>query len=207
MIFLSPFLLSISSNTDNLSVALSYGIKKINLPKSSIILLSILTSISTFISMYIGRLIQPLFGFRLDNIFGGVLLSFIGVSFIVEYIKIFKNRSGYDISYYYQSPFEYKNILDNPTIIDSDKSNHIDIKKCIRLSFAIAINNFFTCFAASITGINIPLSVFFYFAISILMIYFGYYYNNTSLGKYLKNHAYLISGILLIVLGLYESII
>ena len=35
MIFLSPFLLSISSNLNTLTVSLSYGIKKIHLTKSS----------------------------------------------------------------------------------------------------------------------------------------------------------------------------
>ena len=54
MNFLSPCLLAISSNLDTLSVATSYGLKKINMTKSSVLLISIITSLGTFFSMYIG---------------------------------------------------------------------------------------------------------------------------------------------------------
>ena len=141
MIFLSPFLLSISSNLITLTISSSYGIKKIYLTKSITILLAILTSIGTFISMYIGKLILYLFKPELGNIFGGILLSFIGVYFIVEYIRIEKKRAGYDTSYYFESSLKYKNILENPSTINSDKSNHIPIKECLNLSIAFILNN------------------------------------------------------------------
>ncbi|WP_297422311.1 manganese efflux pump [Clostridium sp.] len=207
MIFLSPLLLAISSNIDTLSVSSSYGTKKIYLPKSSMILLTILTSISLLISMYIGRLIQPLFGFKLDNIFGAVLLSFIGVSFIVEYIRLEQKHLGYDTSYFFVSPMRYKNILENPIIVDSDKSNHIDIKECFNLSLAIGTDNFLASFAASITGVNIGISVFFYFILSIIAVYFGYFNTNMSLIKWFQEHSYFISGTILIVLGIYEAFV
>ena len=127
MIFLSPFLLSISSNLNTLRVSLSYGIKKIHLTKSMTLLLAIITSMGTFISMYFGKLILHLFQRSLGNIFGAILLSFIGVYFIVEYIRLETKHAGYDTSYYFEPPIKYKSILENPNIVDSDKSNHIDV--------------------------------------------------------------------------------
>ena len=205
MIFLSPLLLSISSNLDTLTVSLSYGIKKIHLTKSITILLAIITSIGTFLSMYIGKLILHLFKPELGNIFGATLLSFIGVYFIVEYIRLEKKRAGYDTSYYFESSLKYKNILENPTIIDSDKSNHIDIRECLNLSLALILNNLCTCFAASITGVSISLSVFLNFIITIFSIYLGYFNSDIYISKWFSKYSNLISGIILIILGIYEA--
>ena len=94
MIFLSAFLLSIALNLETLRISLSYGIKKIHFTKSIIILLALITSFGTFISMYIGKLILHLFNPELGNIFGAILLSFIGVYFIVEYIRLEKKHAG-----------------------------------------------------------------------------------------------------------------
>lgn len=207
MIYISTLLLSISSNIDTLSVSLSYGIKKIFFPKSSMLLLAIFTSISTFFSMYIGKLLLPLFGLKLANIFGAVLLAFLGISLIVEYIKLKEKNNGYDTSYFYESPLLYKNMLSNPIIIDADKSNHIDIKESLNLSIAISLNNFYTILAASLTGVNINLSVLVYFITSIIFICLGYNKSNTHVMQSLKDRLYLISGIILIVFGIYEAII
>lgn len=207
MIFLSPLLLAISSNLETLSISLSYGIKKIYLPKSTMILFSVLTSISVFISMHIGKLFLPLFGFQLADIFGAILLCFIGISSIVEYVKIEKKRTGYDTSYFYENPFGYKNILDNPIVIDADKSNHIDMKECLTLCLAISLNNSLTFFAGSLTGININLSSFLYFLISIISICLGSYYSKWLSFRLLKKYSYLISGVILIFLGILESFI
>jgi putative sporulation protein YtaF len=207
MIFLSPLLLALSSNLDTLSISLSYGIKKIYLPRSTKILLTILTSTSVFISMHIGKLFLPLFGMNLAEIFGITLLCFIGISFIVEYIRIEKKRAGYDTSYFYENPFGYKNILDNPIVIDADKSNHIDIKECLKLCLAIGLNNFLTFFAGSLTGININLSSFFYFLISFISICIGSYFSRCLSFRRLKKYCYLISGLILILLSILEFFI
>lgn len=60
--------------------------------------------------MYIGKLILPLIDPKVSNIFGAILLSYIGISFIVENIRLEKKRLGYDTSFYYESSFKYKNL-------------------------------------------------------------------------------------------------
>ena len=157
--------------------------------------------------MYLGKLILHLFKPELGNIFGAILLSFIGVYFIVEYIRLEKKHAGYDTSYYFESSLKYKNILENPNIIDSDKSNHIDIKECLNLSLALILNNLFTCFAASITGISISISVFFNFIITIVSVYLGNLNSNIYISKWFNKYSNLVSGIILIILGIYEAFI
>jgi len=207
MIFLSAFLFSIASNLETLRISLTYGIKNIYLTKSIAILLATTTSISTFISMYIGKLVLHLFNPELGNIFGGILLSFIGVYFLVEYIRLEEKHEGYDTSCYFQNSLKYVSILENPDIVSLDKSNSIDIKKCLSLSQAFILNNLFTCFAASITSISISLSVIFNFIIVIFCVYLGNFNSNMYISKWFTKYSNLISGIILIVLGLYETFI
>ena len=207
MIFLSSLLLSISSNLNTLSISLAYGIKKVQLSKFSIILLSILTSMGTLISMYIGKLLLPLMDLTLANLFGAILLSYIGISFIVEYIRLEKKRNGYDTSYYFQNSLNYDNIIENPSYIDSYKSNRIDIMGCLNISFYIVLNNCCTAFAASITGISISLTVFFNFIITILSLYLGSLNYNINISKWFIKYSNLISGVTLIILGIYEAFI
>lgn len=204
MILISPLLLAISTNIVTLSFFLSYGIKKIHLSKSNSILLSIVTSASTFVSMYIGKLILPLIDPKVSNIFGAILLSYIGISFIVENIRLEKKRLGYDTSFYYESSFKYKNLLEDSYILNLDNSHNINLRKCLALSISLSVNNICTNFAASITGVNLSISVFLNFIISILFVYIGYFNRNINFSKYLIRYSNFISGIVLIAFGIYE---
>ncbi|WP_238948003.1 manganese efflux pump [Clostridium sp. YIM B02569] len=207
MILISPLLLAISTNIVTLSVFLSYGIKKIHLSKSNSILLAIVTSASTFVSMYIGKLILPLIDPKVSNIFGAILLSYIGISFIVENIRLEKKRLGYDTSFYYESSFKYKNLLEDSYILNLDNSHNINLRKCLALSISLSVNNICTNFAASITGVNLSISVFLNFIISILFVYIGYFNRNINFSKYLIRYSNFISGIVLIAFGIYEIFI
>ncbi|OVE67142.1 hypothetical protein CCS79_15895 [Clostridium diolis] len=204
MILISPLLLAISTNIVTLSVFLSYGIKKIHLSKSNSILLAIVTSASTFVSMYIGKLILPLIDPKVSNIFGAILLSYIGISFIVENIRLEKKCLGYDTSFYYESSFKYKNLLEDSYILNLDNSHNINLRKCLALSISLSVNNICTNFAASITSVNLSISVFLNFIISILFVYIGYFNRNINFSKYLIRYSNFISGIVLIAFGIYE---
>lgn len=207
MIFLSAFLLSIALNLETLRISLSYGIEKIYLTKSISISLAIITSVGIFISMYIGKLILCLFPHQLSNIFGAVLLSFIGVYFIIEYMRLENKRVGYDTSDYFESTLKYKNILENPSIIASYKSNHISILEYLRLSTSFISNNMLTFFAASITGISISFSIFLNFIIVLFCVYLGVFNSNIYISKWFGKYSNLISGFILITLGILETFV
>lgn len=205
MNFLSPLLLSISSNLDTFTIGASYGIKKIRMSKSSLLIIAIITSVGTFISMYLGKIISNFFNQSIANIFGSILLGLVGIYFIIEHVRIEKKHRGEDISYYVESNSKYKVILEDPTIIDADRSYEININEALLLSFALTINNLGVGVTASITGVNIPLSIFFNFIVTIISFYFGYFIGNSYLSKLLGKYATFISGIILIMLGIYEA--
>ena len=207
MNLLSPLLLSISSNLDTFTIGTSYGIKKIRMTKSSLLIISIITSIGTFVSMYIGVLIANFFNQNISNIFGSILLSLIGIYFIIEHVRIEKKHRGEDVSYYVENALKYKKILEESNIIDTSKSYDIYIREIFLLSFALTINNISAGVAASITGINIPISTFFNFIATIISFYLGYFIGNSYFFKLFNKYTTLASGIILIVLGMYEAFI
>lgn len=207
MNFLSPLLLSLSLNLNTLTVGISYGIKRIRINRSSVILVAIITSFGTFISMCIGKIIEHFLNSDLSNIFGNVLLILIGIYFIIEFMRIEKKHHGEDTSYYVESTLKYEELLEGPNIIDIDKSGEIDIINSLVLSISLTINSLGAQIAASIAGVNISLSVLFNFIVTIISIYLGYFPYNSCFSKLFIKYAPLASGILLIVLGIYEIFI
>ena len=87
---------------------------------------------------------------------------------------------------------------------DLDKSGDINIKEALIVAFGLTFNNLGTGIAASITGVNIQFTVIFTFILSILTIIIGEVVGNHVLGKLFGKYAPLISGILLIILGIIE---
>lgn len=207
MFFLSVFLLCFVLNLNILRISFFYKNIKLHFSKTIILFFSILTSIGAFLSIYAGKLILILFKPEIGNIFGALSLSFIGVYYIVEYIRLENKQAGYDTSYYFEATLKYKQFIESPYVINLDKTNSISLMKCLNFSIAFIFNNFFIYFLAGITGININLSVFFNFVLALFAFYLGYLNLNTKILKFFNRFSNLISGIILIILGLYEVFI
>ena len=56
MNYMTAILLSLSSNLDTFAVCLTYGIKKVKLSITSSLLISFITSLGTFLSMILGKI-------------------------------------------------------------------------------------------------------------------------------------------------------
>jgi len=207
MFFLSVFLLCFVLNLNILRISLFYENIKIHFSKTIILFFSILTSIGAFFSIYAGKLILILFKPEIGNIFGAISLSFIGVYYIVEYIRLENKQAGYDTSYYFETTLKYKQFIGSPYVINLDKTNSISLIKCLKFSITFILNNFFIYFLAGITGININLSVFLNFVLALFAFYLGYLNLNSNILKFFNRFSNLISGIILIILGLYEVFI
>lgn len=182
-LLLSALILSLSSNLDTFAVAISYGLQKIKIPFLSNLIIAIITSIGTFVSMELGVILIKFLPLSFTDILGGILLILIGFWFLIDFFKNLKTDKN--------NGFE----------ADTDHSGDISLKETIPLSLALTINNLGVGIAASITGVSIFYTTLFTFIITLLCISIG-----TSLGKsFLGKYSPLISSILLIILGLFES--
>ncbi|WP_315081296.1 sporulation membrane protein YtaF [uncultured Clostridium sp.] len=198
--FLSALMLSASSNLDTLTVAISYGMYKIKIPFISNLLIAIITTVGTFLSMEFGSLLENLIPSYLTDMIGGLILVLIGAWFLKDALRdIMKNKK--------QSNNSEDVLLNDNLWADKDNSGDISIKETFSLALALTINNLGVGIAASITGVSIFYSTLFTFIITILSVSCGTWIGKSMFGKLFGKYASIISSILLIILGTYESFI
>jgi putative sporulation protein YtaF len=199
----SAFIFSLSANIDNFTVAMSYGINKIKIGLLSNLLIALISSLGTLISMSLGLIIIKIISASVANLFGCVILILIGISFIIDFFK--KRFKIQSLNFETKNDFSiYKAILDYPEIVDINKSGTLEVKESFTLALALTLNNFGLGIGVSITGINIFLTTSLTFIFSLLSIFIGYFIGKKYLSKLFGNYATLFSGILIIMLGIYE---
>lgn len=204
MNIVAPLFLAISASIDNFTVGVAYGIKNIKIRFLSNLLIAVISGFGTFLSMTVGLFLCKLLSTKMSNIIGCSLLMAIGAWFIIEFfVKRRKMESRSAINY---NNINYIKLLDEPENVDFDKSGNIDIKESIILGIALTINNLGLGISASISGINIYLTTICTFIISIVTIPLGYLIGKHCFSKLFGEYASLISGLIIIGLGVYEII-
>ena len=198
---LSSLLFSVASNLDSIVIGIAYGIKKIKMKLFSNILIGIITTLCTFISMYMGKIILNFISINLANLIGSSIIIILGLYFLLEsVINLYINNKKVKSVSLKNSD----NMLEYAQKTDKDSSKYIDIKESITVGFSLAFNNIGTGIIASVVGIKMLWTTIFTFIFSILFIILGIYIGNNFIGKMLGKFAPLISGLLLIGLGVIE---
>lgn len=201
ILILSALLFSLSSNLDNLVIGIAYGVKNIKIKTLPNFIIAVVTSIGTFLSMYVGKYISNFLPNSIANLLGAAVIMILGVYFIIQsIIKLAMNTKSKELSLK-----DITDMVEYAENSDLDKSGDINIKEALFVALGLTFNNLGTGVAASITGVNIVLTVASTFLISIFTIIVGQALGNHVLGKLLGKYAPLISGILLIVLGIIEA--
>src|SRR5699024_2669375 len=173
----------------NFVVGLSYGIKKIEIGFISNLIISIITMVGTIISMSLSKILVNLIPNNVANLIGGIILILIGSWTVIK--PLLKNVQSVGI-------------LDNPEQVDKDNSSHIDSKEALILALALSINNIGLGIGASITGLSIVLTSVFTFIFSLIMLVLGYFFGSYYLSNLFSKRATIISGLIIIALGVFE---
>lgn len=210
MHILSILLFVISASLDNLVVGIAYGIRKLKISLLSNLLIAFISCAGTLLSMLVGKLIGYFMSPHNANIIGSILLAILGLWFIISSLKKSTlKKEEFDIvtSQKKQNKIEYYNcgeLLESPEKADIDNSGNIDLKEALTLGLALALNNMGLGIGASIAGLSITLTSLLTFLFSFLTIPIGYYVGKNFLSKILENKADMISGIIIILLAIYE---
>lgn len=198
MNLLSTLMLCLSANIDTLTVGISFGLNKIRISIIDTMIIAFISTFGTFISMIFGQLINDFISIDLANIIGGVIIIIMGAWIILD--CIFKKRKKNS-----NNQCHYQEIINEPSKVDTDMSGDISIKESLVLSLALTINNIAIGIAASMTGVSILLTCIFTFILTLLTLYIGNKLGGCCLSKFLGNYTSLLAGLLMIVLGLYET--
>lgn len=201
-VFLSALLYSLSSNLDNLVIGIAYGVKKIKIGLISNLIIATVTSIGTLISMSVGKFISGFLPTSLTNMLGAVIIMLLGLYFLIQSILKLITKS-------YSNSLALKNvdeIMDYAEKSDSDNSGTLNIKEAFVVSLGLMLNNLGTGLAASITGVNVSITVICTFILSIALLMLCKSIGHNILVSICGKYAPLISGVLLIILGIFELI-
>ena len=205
MNYLTAILLSISSNLDTFAVCLTYGMKKVKLSISSSLLISFITSLGTLLSMVLGKVITRFISPKAVTSIGGILLIILGVNMVITFIKKFRTSHFNNLNRY--KKISYSDILNYPEKADIDNSGDLDLKECLNLSIALSLNNLSLGVAASIAGISILLNTLFTFIVTLICITLGFYIGKRYISNLAGSYSDLVSGLLLIFIGIFQILI
>ncbi|PSV35495.1 manganese efflux pump [Photobacterium sp. GB-210] len=176
MSFLLALLFTLSSNLDNFVIGLTYGVKSVDIPLSSNMIISFITTFITYLSMLFGQLITHLVPHKFSNELGSIIFILMGAWFIGS--NFVKKQQ-----------------------IEQEKPRDLSIKGAVILGFLLSINNIGVGILGSITHLNIMLVVALTFITGVGLTYAGNNLGNYVIGKVIGKYNDIISGTLLIGLG------
>ena len=202
-------LIAVSSNLDNIGVGASYGVRKVNIPVASNLLIAAVTATGTFLSVFLGQGIDLLISKRMDGLMGGCLVILAGLWVIFQEKRmdgvselgkaeliVKTTLSRYSLRHVAQ-------ILDNPIVADWDFSGHIDVKEALALALGLTINNIPNGVGAGMLSLNIYAMTAAVFLSSIVTILLGIYFGKFA-RRWVGRSAGVLAGVLLILVGSYE---
>ena len=203
MTLIPIILFVLSTSLDTFVVSLAYGVKNIKIGFLSNLVIAFISSVGTFLSMFLGNILINIISLKLANLIGALVLFILGVYFILDYRKNTNaQRPEYLCSNSNNCP---RAILKFPEIADADHSGSIDLKESVILSLALTINNLALGLAASITGLDIFLTSIITFIFSIILVPLGIFISKKFLNKFIIEKGSLISGVIILFLALIEA--
>ena len=214
----TTILLAVSSSIDSLGIGITYGIKNTSISGKGKSVIFFVSFIVTIVSLYLGNILKFIFPNFIVNYLGSFLFIIMGIFICfqalkkeekIENTKTENNDSQKTYSFFIKFLGITIKIIKDPGSSDLDKSNKIDSKDALFLGLALSIDSICIGIGGSVIGIN---TYIFPFLIGFFQLFFLGIGN--FLGKKLYNFSKLpsniwsiVSGILLIILGIIKFII
>ncbi len=209
--WLTALLLSLSSNLDNVGVGVAYGIRRIRVPFSSNLIIALITGTGTLAAILAGHTIGSFLQPRVAGLAGGSLLIGLGTWVVFQeshavpqrqaVARVEMNGGVQDASL----ASRVLALLDNPFSADQDFSRHIDRREALLLGVALSLNNVVNGVAAGIAGLD-PMRVTILVCIfSVLTIWAGMGAGIRFGARVAGRSTGVVSGLLLIFIGIYQA--
>lgn len=206
---LAVMLFALAVSADGFMVGMAYGIKRIRIPVSSLLVISIASTLAVTVSMACGKILTLFLDPSVARFAGAIILIVIGLYFFLQYGK----EKISDIACAAEEPLWSLNIrslgiiihiLKEPAMADFDRSGEISTKEAFFLGLALAMDAFGAGIAVAMAGFNILFT-----AVAVGMLKFILVNSGMMLGRCVKNGrlkeaSSLVTGCILIVIGICE---
>jgi putative sporulation protein YtaF len=201
MHWISILLIAFASNLDNLGIGISFGMRLTRIPIMSNIIIAIITMMGTFISMKMGEYVTRYIPESAANMLGAAIIIAIGIWTIAGTLR----KQDLDLGAN-ETSNNIVGVIRNPSSADIDQNKVISFKESFTLGIALALNNMATGIGAGATGVYPLWTTIAAGLFSILFIGTGSSVGLIIARTWFGRYSIIISGVLLISIGIYEMI-
>jgi len=207
MHIVSALFLGLAANLDNLGVGISYGVQKIRVPFLSNFFIALLSGIVVAISVLTGHLLSQYIAVAGE--LGALMIITIGVWVMVHKTSVSNSLpAAIPVMRTYSVPIKVLScivqITKEPSAADFDANGFISTKEAMALGFTLSFNCIATGVGAGLTGLDPLSSGISVFIFSIISINMGYLIGWKTASDRFEHLFQLISGLALIIIGIYE---
>lgn len=204
---ISAVLFAVSANMDNIPLGIAYGIRGIRISFARNLLIALITSAGTFISMSLGTIVTLFLKKETAALIGCSILIIMGLWLIAGFFR--KKQKAAEQKTEIEPHSDQNDGTGDKTpehTPSQGKGCHVSMstRQSLGLAFVLMINNMGFGIGANIAGLPILLTSLCTFIFSMLLLItgvkIGLAFTNDRLGAYSE----LISGILIVILGIYE---
>lgn len=211
MELLASILFALAVSSDGFIVGMAYGVRKIRIPITSLLIICLASASAVTVAMLFGKGLTCLLNPSVATRLGAITIIAIGGFFLLQSIHqklVALDSNGEEpiLSLNVKPLGIIIQILREPSAADFDRSGEIGLKEAFFLGLALAMDAFGAGIGIAMAGYNI-----FFTAVSVGMLKFILVNSGLLLGKKVKNEhwQYLSSvttGLILVALGLSELI-
>lgn len=197
-ILLQMIAIGMASNLDNAGVGVAYGVKQIKIPFMANSMIALIGFLFALVGGLSGNWISHWIPTFICNFIGMIVLVAVGTWVLVQPMlekKVKQQSSNRNL---------LVQILQNPEDADLDSSKSVGFLESIILGVALSINNLAGGFDAGIIHLNIWITSLISGAFSYICVGFCAYLGARYAAEKLGKNANVISGILLILVGLHQ---
>ncbi|PKM90881.1 MAG: sporulation membrane protein YtaF [Firmicutes bacterium HGW-Firmicutes-12] len=202
MFIFQTVLFALALSLDGFGVGLSYGMRKITIPKLPFLIICTSSAIAITLSMLIGNTLASIIPYEIACYLGSLLLIIIGTWLLIQniIINIIPDNRIYKLQI--KSLGLIIKILKEPVVADMDSSGSIDVKEALFLGTALAMDALGAGFAAAMAGYSPIFTPLFVAAAKFTLVSLGLFLGRAFTFEKMQNQISLLPGGLIILLGL-----
>ncbi|WP_138494687.1 sporulation membrane protein YtaF [Paenibacillus pinistramenti] len=189
--------IGLASNLDNAGVGIAYGVRKIRIPWYSNLAVALISFLGTLLSGMFGSLLSSWVHPWISKIAGSAVIILVGIWVLLQSSIEQKSKAPLP-----EGAGNFARLLRNPEEADKDLSNTISLSEATVLGIALAMNALAGGFNAGVTQLNIWLTSLSVGIFSYLLFALSFWFGKKYAAEKLGSRATVISGILLILIGL-----
>lgn len=200
-------LLALAISLDNFCVGVAYGVRKINLPITANLIISLASGAAIFLSMLAGEVISKYLSIHTAQFLGALVILLTGIWIILQsWWQKWKNGITENgcIDIRIKSLGIVIRILNDPGKADLDRSGTISNWEALILGIALALNALGAGFGAAMNGLSPWLTSLAAIVFSFSLIALGVLVGKKYMSDWLGDKIAVVSGAVLILLGLWE---